>query len=159
MKQLDAKKRQGILYLFFLIYLVILIRFIVFKYPVQRLLTIMREWDIDMLKTGVETANFKLFHSIRLFWLYTSGKIRFENLAGNVIAFIPFGYLMPQIRIKYKKFGITVLYGFLLSAFIEIFQLITRFGQFDVDDILLNTMGVALGYLCYYILYQRKMLK
>ena len=41
--------------------------------------------------------------------------------------------------------------GFMVSLLVETVQLITKVGCFDVDDLFLNTVGVMLGYLCYYI--------
>ena len=72
------------------------------------------------------------------------------NFAGNVIAFIPFGYLLPKI-VK-KKLGLfyTVLFSFEFSLLVELTQLISRTGSFDVDDLLLNTLGGLIGYILYY---------
>ena len=36
--------------------------------------------------------------------------------------------------------------AFLLVCGIELFQLFTAFGAFDVDDILLNCVGAMIGY-------------
>ncbi len=39
-----------------------------------------------------------------------------------------------------------ILSGFSISLTVEVIQLITRVGCFDVDDMILNTLGAALGY-------------
>ena len=39
--------------------------------------------------------------------------------------------------------------GFCLSLFVESMQLIFKVGSFDVDDMLLNTVGAGLGFLVY----------
>lgn len=72
------------------------------------------------------------------------------NFAGNVIAFIPFGYLLPKI-VK-KKLGLfyTVLFSLEFSLLVELTQLISRTGSFDVDDLILNTLGGLIGYILYY---------
>ena len=41
--------------------------------------------------------------------------------------------------------------GFLLSLTVEVIQLITKVGCFDVDDMILNTLGAALGYVLFRI--------
>ena len=41
------------------------------------------------------------------------------------------------------------LLSFELSLAVELIQLITKVGSCDVDDMLLNTLGAAAGYLCY----------
>ena len=75
-----------------------------------------------------------------------------KNLLGNIIPFIPFGFLLPII---YKKFSsaITVLTTGLVSILlIEIFQFFTKLGSFDVDDIILNMIGIVCGYLMFLVI-------
>ena len=76
----------------------------------------------------------------------------FINLVGNVVAFIPFGALIRWVRNCKTGFPIAVLYTFLFSLAIELIQFFTRVGVFDVDDLILNTCGGAIGYICYRIL-------
>ena len=75
-----------------------------------------------------------------------------KNLLGNIIPFIPFGFILP---ITYKKFSsmIKVLsIGFASILLIEIFQFFTKLGSFDVDDIILNIVGIVCGYLMFLIM-------
>lgn len=71
------------------------------------------------------------------------------NLAGNVAAFMPFGFFLPVFSVRCKKFLNTVFYSFELSLLVELIQLVTKVGSFDVDDIILNTLGGALGFVGY----------
>ena len=73
---------------------------------------------------------------------------------GNVIAFIPFGFMIPIVSLKNRVFFRTVGLTFLLSLFIECIQLITRVGSFDVDDLILNTLGGIIGHIIFWIMYQ-----
>ena len=63
---------------------------------------------------------------------------------GNIVVFIPFGmylaYRKPEI-----KFGRIVLYGFLLSLVIECMQYVLGTGYTELDDLILNTVGVGVG--------------
>lgn len=95
------------------------------------------------------TYNLELFKEINRFWTYREQLgdfVVFANLAGNVIIFIPFGFTLPMAS-KYRDFITTCGYSFLVSLIVELFQLVTRVGSFDVDDLLLNTLGGALGYI------------
>ena len=58
------------------------------------------------------------------------------NFAGNVIAFIPFGYLLPKMVKKKPRLFHTVLFSFEFSLLVELTQLISRTGSFDVDDLI-----------------------
>lgn len=72
----------------------------------------------------------------------------------NILMFVPFGYLLPQFRrLSWRR---VVLSGFLFSLLIETSQLIFRFGVFQTDDLIDNTLGAGLGYLLYYILNLRR---
>ena len=73
------------------------------------------------------------------------------NLAGNVAAFVPFGFFLPVFSERCKRFLNTVYYSLELSLLVELIQLITKVGSFDVDDIILNTLGGAIGYIVYKI--------
>jgi len=42
-----------------------------------------------------------------------------------------------------------VLFSFAFSFMLETIQLVFKVGSFDVDDMTLNTLGAALGYICY----------
>lgn len=75
-----------------------------------------------------------------------------KNLLGNIIPFIPFGFLLP---IAYRKFNsaIKVLSTGLVSILlIEIFQFFTKLGNFDVDDIILNMIGIICGYFMFLLI-------
>ena len=73
----------------------------------------------------------------------------FENLVGNIVAFVPFGFLLPYVIKREKCFWVMLFQAFFLVVGIEVFQLFSAFGAFDVDDILLNCFGAVLGYLVY----------
>lgn len=66
----------------------------------------------------------------------------------NILLFIPFGCMLPFIWTNTYKLRYTVLSGFTFSLLIEISQLFNN-RQTDIDDLLLNTLGVLLGYLLF----------
>lgn len=98
--------------------------------------------------------NLLIGSEIRRFWnmRYTYGwHVTLINLVGNVICFIPFGFLLPTLSYKrgYKN-GVTVtLLATVFSILIETAQLIAKVGAFDVDDIALNTLGGIIGYIIF----------
>ena len=62
---------------------------------------------------------------------------------GNIVWFLPFGLFLAFCR--GIPFWRTVLFGFLLSLFIETMQFVLGTGISEPDDLLLNTVGCALG--------------
>ncbi len=73
------------------------------------------------------------------------------NILGNIVAFMPFGFLLPIIHNKYRGLLRVAFYSLLFSLTVEAIQMLSRVGIFDVDDILLNTIGGILGYLLFAI--------
>ena len=72
------------------------------------------------------------------------------NILGNVFLFIPLPFLLA-ILFKMTRFSSILLTGFLLSFAIELLQYIFEVGVADIDDLILNTLGTAIGYLCFSI--------
>lgn len=71
------------------------------------------------------------------------------NLLGNIILFMPFGFLADALsETPANKFNV-ITAAFFFSLCIELLQLIFRIGVYDADDILLNTLGAYVG-LCVY---------
>lgn len=71
------------------------------------------------------------------------------NLGGNILGFSPLGFLLPVVSVKHRRAFRTILFCFLFSLLIEMIQMMTHVGCFDVDDIILNTAGGVVGYLLY----------
>lgn len=72
------------------------------------------------------------------------------NVLGNIIMFMPFGFLgivFPKL-LNFKALIIKFLSAIII---IESLQYFTRLGVFDIDDIILNTIGVAIGFWFYRI--------
>ncbi len=74
------------------------------------------------------------------------------NVAGNVAVFIPLGFALPVLFERIKSFLQVLILSFSISLLAETLQLVLRVGCFDVDDLLLNTIGGCVGYLVYRIL-------
>ena len=127
------------------LYVLIIIRLIIFKYPYSVLRDIMAHWQKDVIWEGLDTANFTLFKTIRMYIKYYDRLNSFENLFGNILIFIPYGILYPLAFPKKQSYLLFFPATFLFVLGIELFQLLSAFGQFDVDDILLNCLGAVIG--------------
>lgn len=105
-------------------------------------------------RTGSEEYHYNLvlFKEIKRFIRYREilgTKAVLLNLAGNVVSFIPFGLFLPLLAHRCRRFGYVTMLSFDFSLMVELIQLISKVGSFDVDDLLLNTIGGALGYICF----------
>ena len=135
----------------FVVYLLILIKVILFKYPLVHIKEIVDSWQSDVFWEGMHRANFEWFRTIKLYTRYWERTEinSFGNLIGNVLLFVPFGYMAPSLFQKSKKLIVFFVQLFLLVYGLELVQLYTNFGVFDVDDILLNCFGGLLGFIFY----------
>jgi len=93
--------------------------------------------------------NFLPFKSI---YRYVSGRNGFIigtlNLVGNIVLLVPVGFLLLLLLpgLHWKKL---VLLAVCCGLALELTELLFEVGIFDVDDILLNAIGVVLGgWLC-----------
>ena len=79
------------------------------------------------------------------------------NLLGNIVVMIPFGYALPSLFGAGRKLPILYVFiGMAFSVLIEFFQFISHTGSCDVDDVILNTIGVIIGYVIYSVLHKRQ---
>ena len=75
-----------------------------------------------------------------------------KNLAVNIIMFIPCGFLSPLFLRKNRIWHI-VIFGIILSVIIEMLQALLGVGTVDIDDVILNTFGLLLGFGIYKLIY------
>lgn len=141
--RVDYKK---ILYIIFFIYFLILIKIILFK----------TNSFVDLLKgntsAGYRSTNLIPFKTIVNFFNIEGFSFlrAFSNTIGNIAVFLPLGYLLPLLTKKvnniYKILCITVS----ISIVFESLQYIFYLGSLDIDDVILNTLGGAIGYTIYF---------
>lgn len=81
--------------------------------------------------------------------LYDSGYYEYLavlNLSANIAMFIPMGCFLPLIWKRLRRFIPCLAVGFVMIISIEIVQLFSLLGSFDVDDVLLNLIGICIGF-------------
>jgi glycopeptide antibiotics resistance protein len=72
------------------------------------------------------------------------------DVVGNVALFVPFGFLLPLLAPWFDRRRRTVAAGLALSAAVELSQLaFPGVRRADVNDLLLNTLGTAVGFAAY----------
>ncbi len=94
--------------------------------------------------------NLELFKEIKRFYTYREQvgmKAFLLNVVGNVVAFMPCGFFLPIVSRRGRKWYNAILLCFALSLSVETVQLVCKVGSFDVDDLFLNTLGGAFGYI------------
>lgn len=156
MEKTEWTAKRKWLTLLFLLYLILIIKLIVFKYPLSMMQAIVDSWQKDVILEGLHSANFIPFKTIKMYIRYYDlpGLRSFANLFGNVLIFIPMGAMLPLVHKASKNPLIMLVNALLFIVGIEVFQLFSAFGAFDVDDIILNGLGVILGRAIYQVFWK-----
>ena len=132
--------REAILLLMY-INLAVILRFTFF--PMSKV-----DGHIQPLVFDVATAfpfRVNLLPLVKLFD-YDSKKDLLLNVIGNAAMFVPSGIVLPIVYKRLNTFGKVLLVGVGISLCIEIIQLPFSVRATDVDDLILNTIGVIVGY-------------
>ena len=77
------------------------------------------------------------------------------NLVGNIVLLVPIGFLVPFVyrNMTWKKsLGLAVAAGFAIEGM----QAVLRVGIFDIDDVILNGLGVMVGHWAFTIRAERE---
>ena len=138
-----TKPRKRILTILYVLYLCLLFYFLFFSVGFGR------------TGTSVEYRYILvLFREIKRFCRYRyilGNKAFFINVFGNVIAFMPMGFLQPLLSDRQRRKILVVLNCFIVSLLVETIQLVFKIGCFDVDDLFLNTLGGLFGLMIYFV--------
>lgn len=102
----------------------------------------------DRINAGNWGVNPVPFRTISSYIKYSSLWHSMINISGNIIIFLPLGFLFPIIYNKFKKFSKILILLVSISLFIEFIQFFIG-RSVDIDDIILNTIGGILGFLFY----------
>ena len=106
----------------------------------------------DKMNHRIEThdrVNLEPFRTINIY--QTLGK----QIMGNFVMLLPLGIYLPLMYRRLRKayqFFLILLICFLVSLGIELLQLATSYRSADIDDVILNTLGGATGFLIYQLI-------
>lgn len=112
-------------------------------------------YDTSMFKAAAPSVNLIPLHSILEYFQHFSTETAVKQVVGNVMVFLPIGFLIPILFAKFRHFAKLVLLSFLLSVSIEMIQYLisaathTPNRAADIDDVILNLMGGMLGFCLY----------
>lgn len=136
-------KKTAIKYVIFVLYIVVVLKLTLFR------------------QTTLENYEMNFVPFVALINVYsTSSTWQFLRLfLGNIGWFVPFGFLLPLMMKKSSFLSVTLM-GCGFSFLIEVLQLAFKKGYCELDDLILNTLGAALGYAAYkIIIYCKKRMK
>ena len=130
----QTKKQRAICLIMFILYILTVLYLTIFRFNFRYS---ERKLNLTLFVSLIQVfRNADLGEFLRLFF-------------GNIGWFVPFGFLLP-ILLKRNNSLIIIGNGLLLSIFIEVIQFVSYKGVAELDDLILNTLGAAIGYLLYW---------
>ena len=138
-----------LIYIAFSLYVLLMLWLMFGQRLLYRVTTPSIDWLENYWYEFFEQINFMPFHTIVEFtmtlidgWDY----IAIMNLAGNIVMFIPLGFFLPYISKRTHIFKHATIISLACILCAEIIQLFTLLGSFDIDDLILNMIGVSIGF-------------
>lgn len=129
--------------------------------------TIIPRWDCGIISAtgefyfnmypGTTKINIIPFHTIYEYvFSYNSnvsdwGSVSLLNLLANIFLFSPLGIFIPILWEKWQSIKKVTFLGLCITVFIEFIQFFIG-RSVDIDDVILNTIGVIIGYGIFYLL-------
>lgn len=143
-------KREAVLLLMY-INLAVIIRFVLFPRELA-------EGHIQPLVFDPAAVFPLRINIVPLVYLFDYDNLRdmVWNIIGNAAMFIPSGIVLPIIYRKLNSFWKVIMAGAFISLCTEILQLPFPSRASDIDDLILNTLGVAIGYIIYVAIRRRR---
>lgn len=130
----------------FVAYSTLLIKVLVFKdLPVIRVGHLMFKFGGA---NGDHPTNFVPFRTIVPYLFSSQALIAAVNLAGNVALLVPIGFVAPFVfgHMTWKK---SLVLAIAAGLGLELLQIAFHVGIFDIDDVILNALGVMVGYVVF----------
>lgn len=131
------------IWVLFVVYLIILI-WVLFISP-KRFYDITTQQYFRAFTNLIPFKTFKeYYHLIEANQINIS--IVITTLLKNIIAFIPLGLFLPCLYSKIYNYKKTLIWSCVFILLFRFARLLLMLGSFDVDFIIVNLMGVSLGY-------------
>lgn len=147
------KNNKIIIYTLLIIYFIGLGYYILYS-PLLGRTGLFNIWTFDNFKVYLENSInlvpfqtiFKYLGYLLNYKLDIDTKAIFLNLLGNLLCLMPLAFLLPLSNDKLKKSKFYILVILIISLLIEFIQLLSMTGIFDIDDIILNSLGAIIAF-------------
>lgn len=106
----------------------------------QRLYLVPATTTLKMARQAIQSEDYA-----HVYW-----RLFIFNVAGNIAWFLPLGFLLPWEIKRLRRLRNLALFAFLFSLAAETLQYVFAVGIFDIDDVILNTLGAVLGWVVFF---------
>lgn len=138
-----------LIYIAFSLYVLLMLWLMFGQRLFHRISTPGIEWFENYWQEFLGRINLMPFHTIVEFTkalVYGWDNHAIINLAGNIVMFIPLGFFLPYINKRMLVFKQCMIISLACILCAELIQIFTLLGSFDIDDLILNMIGVSMGF-------------
>lgn len=146
-KEVDKNKIKKITYSILLVfYIMMILNMTIFDRHMHSF--VWQGWNNYYRYGGMNIIPFrtilKYFIDIKQYW----PRFFIINIFGNIVVFMPVQYFMIKVfgELSFKKY---LLINIIMISLIEILQFVTSCGSLDIDDLILNVLGMSILYIFY----------
>lgn len=140
---------QSIIWIAFIVYMLLLVKFILLK-DLSSFLSHLKNPSISNIKEGKSNLILVPFQTT---WVCLKLEKGFwnalQNIGGNLLGFVPIGSMLPLLFLKLNTAKKAIATVFIISFCFELTQFFTGVGYCDIDDLIQNTLGGAIGFWVY----------
>ncbi len=133
----------------FVVYMLVLVKLILFK-QARFFLSHIKHFGLSNIKEGEGHLILIPFHTT---WRCLYGERGWweaiANIGGNILGFVPMGIMLPILFSKLNSAKRVITTVSVISLCFELTQFIIGVGYCDIDDLIQNTLGGAIGYYVY----------
>ena len=147
-KNIDKDKLKKTTYIILLIfYLMMIFNMTIFDRPMHPF--VWQGWDHYFRYGGLNIIPFrtilKYILDIKRYW----PRYFLVNTLGNVVVLMPVQFFMINIlgKLSFKKY---LIFNIIMVSLIELLQFFTSSGSLDIDDVILNVLGMSIVYVFYF---------
>lgn len=130
----------------FIVYLLILVRIILFKDTQLYNLFAMIGHGQREINIIPFASTFEMINSMGSLHIL-------QNIVGNIALFFPMGMFIPLLMNKGFKQTVVIIIG--ISVGIEVAQFVLAVGISDIDDVIFNMLGASVGWFVYKYIQQK----
>ncbi len=88
---------------------------------------------------------------LRYYYKVKTNSINYDTvilkIGGDLVGLIPMGFFIGYLFLKINTLDRAIICGLVIVLFVELTQLLTMIGSFDVDNFILMLPGFMLGYI------------
>lgn len=117
----------------------------------------LRQPDAFALTVNTQIGN-GIFKFFKYILHHPSDGYMVLNFLGNALIFAPLPFMLRNLSRK-APFYVFIIIGFLVPIAVEAYQYIFRCGNVDIDDLLLNWLGFAVGFAVEEFIFHKKLCK